>query len=173
MGKWQPLTRGGHEANNVGPATHDPTRNVEPGWGWVGEIVTKPINGVGSQGIPFFASWRDDGSFSKDGESEFDLIPLVRSCKYRKKPVLIDAWLWDETKETYAILKEAGMPSSSHSSHVTENWVRNLRIPTKHNIVLARDTIAVDKGDWVLKNSEGEFHPCKPDVFAATYEAAE
>ena len=76
MSKWQPLTRGGHEANNVGPATHDPTRNVEPGWGWTGEIITKPINGVGSQGIPFLASWRDDGSCRKDGvESEFDLMP--------------------------------------------------------------------------------------------------
>lgn len=76
MNPWKPLTRGGHEANNVGPATHDPTQNVEPGWRWTGEIVTKPINGVGSPRNEFFAAWRDDGSFNKNGvKSEFDLLP--------------------------------------------------------------------------------------------------
>ena len=25
-------------------------------------------------------------------------------------------------------------------------------------------------GDWVIKGSGGEFYPCKPDIFAATYE---
>ncbi|KKK69167.1 hypothetical protein LCGC14_2936720, partial [marine sediment metagenome] len=26
-------------------------------------------------------------------------------------------------------------------------------------------------GDWVIKGVAGEFYPCKPDIFAATYEA--
>jgi hypothetical protein len=26
-------------------------------------------------------------------------------------------------------------------------------------------------GDWVIKGIKGEFYPCKPDIFAATYEA--
>jgi len=28
-------------------------------------------------------------------------------------------------------------------------------------------------GDWVIRGVKGEFYPCKPDIFAATYEAAE
>lgn len=28
-------------------------------------------------------------------------------------------------------------------------------------------------GDWIIKGVKGEFYPCKPDIFAATYEAAE
>jgi len=28
-------------------------------------------------------------------------------------------------------------------------------------------------GDWVIKGVKGEFYPCKPDIFEATYEAAE
>ena len=94
--------------------------------------------------------------------------PLVEKAigKYRKKPVLIDAWLWDETKETYAILEEAGMPSGAYSSHVTENWVRNLRIPTRLG------TMSVEKGYWIIKDSEGIFSICTPEVFEATYEAA-
>jgi len=29
-----------------------------------------------------------------------------------------------------------------------------------------------DIGDWVIRGVKGEFYPCKPDVFAATYEPA-
>jgi hypothetical protein len=27
--------------------------------------------------------------------------------------------------------------------------------------------------DWIIKSVAGEFYPCKPDIFAATYEPAE
>ena len=28
----------------------------------------------------------------------------------------------------------------------------------------------VSKGDWIICGVEGEFYPCKPDIFAKTYE---
>lgn len=28
-------------------------------------------------------------------------------------------------------------------------------------------------GDWIIKGVEGEFYPCKPDIFAKTYESAD
>ncbi len=28
-------------------------------------------------------------------------------------------------------------------------------------------------GDWIIKGVKGEFYPCKPDIFDATYEAVE
>lgn len=28
----------------------------------------------------------------------------------------------------------------------------------------------VNSGDWIIKGLRGEFYPCKPDIFAATYE---
>lgn len=28
-------------------------------------------------------------------------------------------------------------------------------------------------GDWIIKGVKGEFYPCKPDIFEATYEPAE
>jgi hypothetical protein len=28
-------------------------------------------------------------------------------------------------------------------------------------------------GDWVIKGVQGEFYPCKPDIFTATYEAVD
>lgn len=86
--------------------------------------------------------------------------------KFRKKPVVIEAIQWDETKETYQILVGMGMPSASYSSHATEAFVRGLRIMTFEGAMSA------SKGDWIIKDIKGEFYPCKPDIFAATYEAA-
>lgn len=28
-------------------------------------------------------------------------------------------------------------------------------------------------GDWIIKGVKGEFYPCKPDIFEATYELTE
>jgi hypothetical protein len=28
-------------------------------------------------------------------------------------------------------------------------------------------------GDWIIKGIKGEFYPCKPDIFAATYDPAD
>lgn len=28
-------------------------------------------------------------------------------------------------------------------------------------------------GDWIIKGVNGEFYPCKPDIFEKTYEAVE
>ena len=30
--------------------------------------------------------------------------------------------------------------------------------------------IRASKGDWIIKGVKGEFYPCKPDIFEATYE---
>jgi len=30
-----------------------------------------------------------------------------------------------------------------------------------------------DLGDWIIRGVQGEFYPCKPDIFAATYEPAD
>jgi hypothetical protein len=32
-------------------------------------------------------------------------------------------------------------------------------------------TMEARPGDWIIKGVQGEFHPCKPDIFEATYEA--
>lgn len=77
---------------------------------------------------------------------------------YRKKPVVIEAWCNDGSM----------MP----------DWVANactggelipgngpLFIPTLEGVMEARP------GDWLIQGVKGEVYPCKPDIFAATYEA--
>lgn len=41
-----------------------------------------------------------------------------------------------------------------------------IEINTLEGAMLARP------GDWIIKGVKGEFYPCKPEIFAATYEAA-
>jgi hypothetical protein len=33
--------------------------------------------------------------------------------------------------------------------------------------------LTVSPNDWIIKGVKGEFYPCKPDVFTASYEPAE
>ena len=39
-----------------------------------------------------------------------------------------------------------------------------LLIPTLEGLMVGR------QNDWIIKGIKGEFYPCKPDIFAATYE---
>lgn len=31
-------------------------------------------------------------------------------------------------------------------------------------------TMRVNPGDWIIRGVKGEFYPCRPDIFDATYE---
>jgi hypothetical protein len=85
--------------------------------------------------------------------------------KYRKKPVEIEAWLWDESKETFAKVGCKSMSSEGHSNH--PDLLKKLRIETLEG------TMRVEKGDYIIKGVKGEFYPCKPDIFALTYDVVE
>lgn len=38
-------------------------------------------------------------------------------------------------------------------------------------ITTLEGTMKADPGDWIIKGVKGEFYPCNPDIFEATYEA--
>lgn len=81
-------------------------------------------------------------------------------AKYRKKPVVIEA----EQYRSGRTLSSNMMPPSDTFKYTEEG---TLLIQTLEGTMEARD------GDWVIKGVKGEFYPCKPDIFAATYEATE
>lgn len=41
-----------------------------------------------------------------------------------------------------------------------------------HGWIDQENDITVCPGDWIITGIKGEFYPCKPDIFAATYEPA-
>jgi hypothetical protein len=87
--------------------------------------------------------------------------------KYRKKPVVIEAmqlcWEnWDEICIFVGVgLVAEGKP---HGIMGKDNSCM-LGIPTLEGLMTA------DEYDWIIKGIKGEFYPCKPDIFEATYEA--
>lgn len=81
-------------------------------------------------------------------------------AKYRKKPVVIDAMRYTGTNMA-DVLAWSGLPE------LTEYFDGGLEIPTLEG------TMRADVGDWIIRGVKGELYPCKPDIFAATYEKVE
>lgn len=80
--------------------------------------------------------------------------------KYRKKPVIIEAV--QITSQTF----DAPHPNPEHISGVIYCPAeREVRIPTLEGVMTGK------LGDWIITGVKGERYPCKPDIFAATYEA--
>jgi len=94
-------------------------------------------------------------------------------AKFRKKPVVIEAvqlrWAnWQELCEFLGdIISEEnpGRNVSTYSDACGEQApFIELTIPTLEGEHVAKH------GDWIIKGVQGEFYPCKPDIFEATYE---
>ncbi len=87
--------------------------------------------------------------------------------KYRKKPVVIEAMQLpaeDEecTPELAEFLNESKHEITSEDAGTLAIW----RIDTLEGVMVA------EPGDWIIKGIQGEYYPCKPDIFEATYEIA-
>jgi len=76
--------------------------------------------------------------------------------KVRKKPVVVDAVRWDGDVEKLVELMGV----------VTLNFGRVV-------IYTPEGAMYANAGDWIIKGVKGEFYPCKPDIFEATYERVE
>jgi hypothetical protein len=81
--------------------------------------------------------------------------------KFRKKPVVIEAFHYTGINDAFALgewAKERGV----------FYWDDNNVLHVK---TLEGEHIASD-GDFIIKGIAGEFYPCKPDIFEKTYEPA-
>jgi hypothetical protein len=92
--------------------------------------------------------------------------------KYRKKPVVIEAVQFDEQAAWDSFLDKKhvfGKFKASGRYHAgdREIYQATLTIPTLEGHMRA------ELGDWIIKGVAGEFYPCKPEIFAATYDPAE
>lgn len=87
-------------------------------------------------------------------------------AKFRKKPVVIDAW------DTHQVLIDAksnwnGIPQPIRDAYELGNvgfagdhvWIRTLEGVHRY-----------DPADKIIMGVKGELYPCKPDIFDMTYE---
>ena len=95
---------------------------------------------------------------------------------YRKKPVSIEAMILTRhnVAEVAAWCGGRVVREVSPRDH-TDVYIA-LDIPTLEGVMRAQTMDPSGRyphGDAVIRGVQGEFYPCKPDIFAATYEPAE
>lgn len=84
-------------------------------------------------------------------------------AKYRKLPVVIEA-----------------MQFTDENKNQVFNWITGNHYPdfeepeTRNKPIIRIDTLEGEMtaklGDYIIKGVNGEFYPCKPDIFEKTYE---
>jgi hypothetical protein len=107
-------------------------------------------------------------------------------AKFRKKPVVIEATQWfkngdhpeDDSKRMQPVHENCEGRVVRYYSHPGETGLRVCdqchRVIQVHGWI---DTLEgghiVCPGDWIITGVSGEHYPCKPDIFAKTYEPVE
>ena len=81
--------------------------------------------------------------------------------KYRKKPVVIEAMQLTQSN-AIEVSEWSGGEAKFMSPAMPSVFIRTLE-----------GSMRADVGDFVIRGVQGEFYPCKPDIFEATYEAVD
>lgn len=85
-------------------------------------------------------------------------------AKYRKKPVVIEAIKYQRELGNNRMVNWLAQQNATVTGWLFHDG--EITIPTLEGNMKASD------GDWIIKGVKGEFYPCKPDIFEATYETA-
>jgi len=80
--------------------------------------------------------------------------------KFRKRPIVIDAILFDGTNFDELARWSGGAVRPG------------VTIEPEVVVDTAEGKMAGRTGDWIIRGVKGEYYPCMPDVFAVTYELA-
>ncbi len=85
--------------------------------------------------------------------------------KYRKKPIVIEAiqWKGGNRVEVAKFIKGKALKDTDY-----------LLLPGSYVFIKTLEgTLRANVNDWIIKGMKGEFYPCKPDIFEATYDPVE
>lgn len=93
---------------------------------------------------------------------------MSQAQQFRKKPVVIEAIQWDGTPEGATPIIDWILQGSGSARYNDDaGYDPVIKIDTLEGTMKAGDQ------DWIIKGVQGEFYPCKPDIFEATYEPVE
>ena len=81
--------------------------------------------------------------------------------KYRKKPLIVEAMQFTEKEKDMVF----NWVTCARYPAFTADGQPVLKIHTLEGVMVA------NIGDWVIKGVNGEFYPCKDEIFQKTYEA--
>lgn len=93
--------------------------------------------------------------------------------KYRKKPVVIEAIQWSGNHNKQEIENFVGKKLKYELESETA-YVAGVAPPFFSLLIETLEgNMKAMPFDWIIKGIKGEVYPCKPDIFAATYELVE
>lgn len=87
-------------------------------------------------------------------------------AKFRKLPVVIDAFHWTGTNGIELMRWVEGFgPNTSGTELGIDFAASEVTVKTKEGEMRGAP------GDWIIRGVHGEYYPCKPDIFEKTYAA--
>ena len=90
--------------------------------------------------------------------------------KYRKKPVVVEVVQW----KGHNLAEVIGFTGLHPSASEKWSWEQYEAVVAKEGLKIftLEGPMMAAVGDWIIQGVQGEFYPCKPDIFKQTYEAA-
>jgi hypothetical protein len=79
--------------------------------------------------------------------------------KFRKRPVTIEAMQITSGESVLSIAEWINNPKTGYSTNPPTVWIETLEGRMEGSV-----------GDWIIKGIEGEFYPCKNEIFIKTYQ---
>lgn len=116
-----------------------------------------------SEGHEDFDDWYPTVDLKTDWCGEFKQIEENDFLQfYRKKPIMVAAcqWTGENEFEIKFFFTRANIKEKTHYS--IED--KELKIQTLEGVITA------SPGDYIIRGIKGEFYPCKPDIFAESYD---
>ena len=92
--------------------------------------------------------------------------------RYRKKPVVIDAERWDGTAAGATPIIDWALSNGGSVTYRCDDGCDGTEGTHYLAIDTLEGTMLANAGDFIIRGVQGEFYPCKPDIFEQTYEAA-
>jgi len=103
------------------------------------------------------------------------------SMKFRKKPVVIEAMQYVGTNLLEVMAFIEGVNPDLRSAIAREKWCEYRDLVAENGLIIKtledgknnQAKHVANNGDWIIKGIKGEFYPCKPEIFIATYDKVE
>ena len=91
----------------------------------------------------------------------------VKKVKYRKKPVVIEAF---KLNERGLVGEDWFWDAVSNNEIITHNFGKSYTEPAWCEIKTLEGILIAKAGDYIIKGVKGEVYPCRADIFELTYE---
>lgn len=92
--------------------------------------------------------------------------------KYRKKPIVVEAvpWTGHNFREIFDFLTDSKYLDECIYNEGDTFKFDHDGVDAKLYVKTLEGTMLAGFGDYIIKGVNGEFYPCKPDIFEKTYE---